>query len=329
MYGLGMVAVGLLVAGCAAGQRPVGRQGVPGTDGGLTPGDHTIELRHDGLSRRYLVHLPRHAGGALPVMLALHGGGGNARQFSEESVLAAVADRERFIAVFPDGAGPVRGRFLTWNAGPDCCGWARDHDTDDAGFLAAVIDDLAGRVAIDRTRVYVTGHSNGAMMAYRLAAERAALVAAIVPVSGAMSLSRFAPARPVAVLHIHSTDDPRALYDGGLSPPFPGTQARTQHAPVMDGVRAWAANNRCRAEPVVAEERAGTGGDRGQTLTRLRYNGCSVGGTVEHLRLTGVGHGWPGASGRLFGRNLVGPPTSMINASEEAWAFASRFRRSP
>ena len=57
------------------------------------------------------------------------------------------------------------------------------------------------------------------MMAYRLAAEAAERIAAIAPVAGTMHLSRFAPARPVSVLHIHSVDDTRALYRGGLGPP--------------------------------------------------------------------------------------------------------------
>jgi poly(3-hydroxybutyrate) depolymerase len=73
------------------------------------------------------------------------------------------------------------------------------------------------------------------MMADRLAAERANRIAAIVPVAGAVDHERFAPSRRVAVLHIHSVDDPRALYEGGLGPPSPGTDVRSSHRPVMDG----------------------------------------------------------------------------------------------
>ena len=67
------------------------------------------------------------------------------------------------------------------------------------------------------------------MMAYRLAAEAAERIAAIAPVAGAMQLAAFAPARPVPVLHVHSVDDPRALYAGGLGPPFPFTRVRVEH----------------------------------------------------------------------------------------------------
>ncbi|PYN17937.1 MAG: hypothetical protein DMD76_30320, partial [Candidatus Rokuibacteriota bacterium] len=68
-----------------------------------------------------------------------------------------------------------------WNAGT-CCGQAQTAHADDVGFTLAILRDLARDLPLDRTRVYATGHSNGAMMAYRLAAEAAEKVAAIAPV---------------------------------------------------------------------------------------------------------------------------------------------------
>ncbi len=310
-----LVAAGAL-AGCSARRAPSVDAGV------LAAGDHEFTIRHGGRQRRYLVHVP--GGGTAPhaVMLALHGGGGSGQQFKDDNGLDAVADRHGFVAVHPDGTGPLRERLLTWNAGTDCCGFARDRNIDDVGFLVAVLEDLAARTPIDRARVYVTGHSNGAMMAYRLAAERADLVAAVVPVAGAMIVDRFEPSRPVPVLHIHSVDDPRALYDGGLGPPFPGTDNRVMHRPVMAGIAAWASHNACAGDPVAGEVVAGSGADRGQTLVRLTWPGCRA--DVEHLRLTGVGHGWPGAAVAAAMRRLIGPGTTMINAGEAAWQFASQ-----
>jgi len=90
------------------------------------------------------------------------------------SGMDAASDREHFIAVYPNGTG--RGRFLVWNAGT-CCGRAPLQGIDDVGFVRAMIDDLAKRTPIDRTRIYATGLSNGAMMTYRIAAEAPDLVA--------------------------------------------------------------------------------------------------------------------------------------------------------
>lgn len=93
----------------------------------------------------------------------------------------------------------------------------------------ALLRELARGVPLDPTRVYATGHSNGAMMAYRLAVDAPERIAAIAPVAGMMVTDRFPPARPVPVLHIHSVADPRALYAGGLGPPFPFTNAHITH----------------------------------------------------------------------------------------------------
>jgi polyhydroxybutyrate depolymerase len=117
------------------------------------------------------------------------------------------------------------------------------------------VSGLAREVPIDATRLYVTGHSNGSMMSYRLAAEASPHVAAL---AGMMTLERIASARPAPVLHIHSLDDPRALYGGGLGPPFPFTEVRVSHRPVVDGLAQWIALDHCAAEPKVVDIRRAT-----------------------------------------------------------------------
>lgn len=296
----------------------------------LRPGNQEYTFRHDGRSRRYIVHAPPAvtAGRALPVMLAFHGGGGEAAGFQSYAGLDAVADREGFLVVYPYGNGVLPRRLLTWNAG-ECCGWAMNQDIDDVGFAIAVLDDLSRRTAVDARRVYATGHSNGAMMAYRLGAERADRIAAIVPVAGAYDLERFAPSRPVAVLHIHSVDDPRALYEGGLGPPFPGTNVRSSHRPVMEGLDRWLRNNMCGAQPRTVETRAGRAGtvNAGQTATLLVWDGCASGGAVAQWKLTGAGHGWPGSTAATVREELIGPVTTLVDAAEEAWRFVAPIRR--
>ena len=295
----------------------------PAVDNQFGPGDHEVAVRHDGENRSYIIHVPDSVTANAPVMMALHGGGGTGEQFQEENGLDAVSDREGFIAIYPEGSGLLPNRLHTWNSGDTCCGFAFDRNIDDVGFLRAVIEDLGVRMSIDPERMYVTGHSNGGMMAYRLAAEASDVVTAVISVGGALDLAEFAPSEPVAVLHIHSLDDPRALYEGGEGPPFPGTDRTVNHEPVMEGIERWADANGCGTESVVETSIEGTGGDDGQFADVLVWQDCPAGAEVEHLRLSGSGHGWPGVSvGRIW-QDLLGPSTTLINASEEAWAFAS------
>jgi polyhydroxybutyrate depolymerase len=320
----------LALAGVAVTGAPLlaqpGQRTTATSDTVLTAGDYDFSLRHGDRARRYLVHVPPGASGPLPVMIAFHGGGGNAASFKAYAGLDALADRERFLVVYPNGTGVLPNRLLTFNGG-GCCGYARNRQVDDVGFTIAMLDDLARRTSIDRARVYATGHSNGAIMAYRLAAERADAIAAIVPVAGAMSVESIGPSRPVAVMHIHSVDDPRALYAGGLGPAFPGTNNRETHAAVEDALDRWIRANGCEGGPRTDETRTSPPSNGVvQTATRLVWSPCKGGTEVVHWKLTGAGHGWPGGSGSGLPESVLGPATNVVDAAAEAWAFASRFR---
>lgn len=300
--------------------------------GAQAGGDLERQLDWQGRTRSYVVHVPPRgspgqSSGPLPVLLAFHGGGGDAHGFQRYAGLDAVADREGFVVVYPAGTGRFAPRLLTWNAGA-CCGYAHEHDVDDVGFSLALLDALAGEIDVDAARVYATGHSNGAMMAYRLAAQASGRLAALVAVAGATPLEGFAPAQPVAVLHVHSVDDPRALYAGGLGPPFPLTRIRSLHESVDAQLARWARRNGCAAQGHVVERRVAPQGrrDAGHTATKLSFAPCASGMDVELWRLSGAGHGWPGGRIRLPER-IMGPETEVIDAAEEIWAFVSRFAR--
>jgi polyhydroxybutyrate depolymerase len=320
------VITALALLGLAAAPAPQRRTAPP-----LGPGDAELTLTHGGRRRSYLAHVPPVRAGATaprPVLLAFHGGGGNAKGFKDSAGLDAVSDREGFVVVYPNGTGPLRSLLLTFNAGNNCCGSAQRQDVDDVGFAVAVLADLDRRLDVDRERVYATGHSNGAIMSYRLAAGRADLIAAIAPVAGAMSLDAFAPSHPVPVMHIHSVDDPRALYGGGVGPPFPGTNSRVTHAPVQASLDQWIATNGCSQTPKTTATRAGApgSGNADQTATRLSYGPCKTGADVVHWKLTGVGHGWPGATSGSRER-IIGPRTTLVSAADEVWAFVSQYSR--
>jgi polyhydroxybutyrate depolymerase len=295
----------------------------------LGPGVHDVRIRHGGRMREARVFVPAAArsGNALPLVLAFHGGGGNATQFATHSGLERLAARDGFIVVHPDGTGQLG--LHTFNATSGCCGFALDRDVDDVGFTLALLDSLMPRVRYDADRVYATGHSNGALMSYRLAAEAGGRLAAIAPVAAAAQLEVVRRPGPMPVLHIQSVDDPRALYHGGVGPAFPLTQRRVDHPPVDSVLATWRDINGCRGEAVVTERRSGRAGtpDAGQHAERLEWRDCGSGAPVVHWRLHGVGHAWPGDAGAAVRAALVGRTTQLVSAAEEAWAFFQQHRR--
>src|SRR5258708_6567969 len=130
----------------------------------------------NGSQRSYRIHLPTGYSQLtmLPLVIALHGGGGNPEQFAKDTGFDQKADAEGFIVVYPRGIGLLP----TWNA-IHCCGPAFNNKIDDVGFMRALIDELIGSQHVDPKRVYVTGHSNGGMLSYRLGAELSDKIAAI------------------------------------------------------------------------------------------------------------------------------------------------------
>lgn len=290
----------------------------------LGAGDHAVKLQHGGRERSAIIHVPRRAAekSALPVVLNFHGGGGHGANQKEYSLLDSLADSENFIAVYPNGNGRFESRLLTWNAGT-CCAYSAINNIDDVGFVRALLGAMAEKLPIDRRRVYATGLSNGGMMSHRLAAEASDVIAAVAPVAGGMVLPTIQSSRAVPVMHIHSVDDPRALYSGGLGPPFPLTKSQVFHPNIDQMIANWAKHNGCAIEPIVVERRTDQG-RRGHSSTKYVYSSCRDGVEVVLWKLTGAGHVWPGGKQKIMER-ILGPSTDIIDANREMWNFFSRF----
>jgi polyhydroxybutyrate depolymerase len=294
-------------------------------------------------SREYLLHVPacydESSSSAYPLLIAIHGGGGNPLGFQESVPFDACADRHDFFVLYPKGSGPLSDSLLTFNAGAGCCGYAAQHHIDDVQYIVQCVHDVHVRThgCVDLCRVYATGHSNGGMMCYRLASHGAGLLAAMVPVAGAWAAPDELPdtVRPVPLLHVHSVDDSRALYTGGLGPPFPLTRKRMLHQSVEESVRRWAeVNGRdVTRPPAVVERRRSTWEGQTHTATLYRYEARSDRTTAHPVELWqlggGVGHAYPGGTvihKRLL-RKICGPGTDVIDGVEEVWRFVSQFRR--
>ncbi|GAA3451809.1 extracellular catalytic domain type 1 short-chain-length polyhydroxyalkanoate depolymerase [Dactylosporangium matsuzakiense] len=257
--------------------------------------------------RHYQVHVPVGITGKAPLVVMLHGGGGNGEQFAQQTHMNDIADREKFLTVFPDGSG--RTRLLTWNAGT-CCAYARDTNVDDVAFIAAMLDQIIRDHPVDASRVFVTGFSNGAMLAYRLGCELTDRIAAIAPVSGALNIDGCHPSKALPAYIIHGTADDVVPIGGG--------------APQRDipgGGRSW--DNRAEAESValLAKNNGCTGS--GQVthpagITRTSYDQCTNNAKIRFDAIDGGKHAWPGGAQP---REAADTPSNALDASEQIWQF--------
>lgn len=289
--------------------------------GELAPGDHTRKLEIGGRERSYLLHLPpgspADAGSHWPVVLAFHGSGTNARLMQHFCGLSDKADAAGFVVVYPNGTGHI-GSARTFNAG-NCCGHALKTGVDDVGFTAAILNDLAAILPIDTKRIYATGMSNGAMMAYRVAAEMPERIAAIAPVAGPLGLPAIHPRLPVPVCHFHGDHDAYAPYLGGIGPL---SISKTDFFSVDFSVRSWVAANGC--DPVPLEEALSAAIADGTHISRQTYSGGENGSEVVLYTIHGGGHTWPGRE-PIFPK--LGPWTKNLVANDVLWEFFQRFAR--
>lgn len=260
--------------------------------------------------RSFRVHVPPGYvhGRPTPLVLMFHGGGGSADQFQNRSArMDAVADREGFITVYPEGTGVL----ATWNGGI-CCGRAAQDDIDDVAFVDALLDHLESALCVDRTRVFASGMSNGAILSHRLACELSERISAIAPVAGTIGVANCAPTRDVPVMQIHGSEDGHVPWEGGVGC---GPTA-TSFVSVPESMEGWRTRNGCDAT-----SRATFTQGNGSCAA---YEGCSA--AVELCTINGAGHSWPGgeASANVTECPDDGPQSESFSASEAVWRFFSQ-----
>lgn len=269
---------------------------------------HTLGI--GGEQRHYRVYRPRsyRSGTAMPLVIALHGGGGDMNHMARDELygLISAADSHGFVLAIPNGSSRLpSGKLATWNAG-HCCGNARDSNADDVGFIRALIAELSRQNNIDRDRIFAIGMSNGGMMAYRLACDAADLFRGIMAVAGTDNSITCTPARPVAVLHIHARDDDHVLFQGGAGAnAFRDRSKVTDFTSVPATISKWVALNH--ANPTA------------RTILSVAGAQCSRhdGPAPVQLCVTDTGgHSWPGGN-----KPRGAAPSQAIQANSVMWAF--------
>jgi len=312
----------------------------------VTPGDYFFTLTHGGIDRKYAVHVPINYNkiDSVPVLIVLHGGGGNMEESIKFFNLNPKADKEGFLAVYPEGYGKnLAGKYLgTWNAGK-CCAPSMDENIDDVGFIDKVIEKITKDFHIDKNRIYSVGFSNGAQMSYRLACELSDKIAAVALGGSVGTFEGCAPKRPVPVYMFQGTADPCTPYEGGTK--CGGCMGEFFNAigiptPIniyqCDSVDAFTdkvlAMNKCQENSSVTYSQGST--------TCVTYDTCANGSEVTSCKILGGGHVWPGnktytidicnthPSGYVCSawKKAVGPLIPDFNVTDQIWNFFKKYQ---
>jgi len=277
-----LLGVLLALSGCPAAHR---------TQTLLPDGTTVHTMPFGGLDRSYRIHKPAGLAAAPPLVVMLHGAFGDAEQAENSYGWDALADSAKFVVAYPDGIGQ------TWNA-HGCCGKAERENIDDVGFITTMVGEIEAALPIDKSRVYVTGISNGGIMSYALACN-SGIFAAIGPDAATMLDACTAP-HPTSVIHIHGTADRLVPYNGGQG-------ASTVNGPSIPDVNAfWRNVNQC-GPPAVTIKAPVT------TSTAV----CADHRSVQLITIEGGRHQWPGGTTFLerFG------PAHALNATQTIWQF--------
>jgi polyhydroxybutyrate depolymerase len=283
----------------------------------------------DGLRRTYILHIPSSGfDHQLPVVFVLHGGGGNGGKMIKLTYggFDRLADKKGFIVVYPDGFEK------NWNDGRSMSEVNYEtfkNNTDDVGFISALIDELIKKYKADMKRVFVTGISNGAMISYRLGCELSGKIAAIAPVAGSIPenfVKKCKPSNPVSVLAINGDEDPLMPYNGGeVTGPF-GKRKFGRVLSVHESVMFWVKNNGCSADPIITDVQDNNPDDGTRVQKQQFINGRNNSEVILYTIKNG-GHTWPGGY-QYLGEWIVGRTCRDMNAAEVIWEFFERQERS-
>jgi len=256
------------------------------------------KFMYDGIMREYAVVEPSLDPNpdGYPLVIGLHGAGSEGFGMIGTAFLVQKANKEKFIVASPSAL--IYNLISWWNAGD---GYETITDsTDDLGFISALIDTMIVNYNVDTTRIYLLAHSNGSMMAYRVAAELSHRIAAIATNSGQMVYEYCDPEYPVPIIHFHGLEDPICPYEGK------GDSIIV--IPHADSVMAiWRGVNNCNSIPDTIYNQNGIIGKKWASLD----------GKADIILYTieGWGHSWP---------RTIDPG---IDATDVMWDFLKVHKR--
>lgn len=286
--------------------------------------DEVRHVQHQAVDREFVLHRPAAAisAGPAPLVVVLHGLGGT-HGSTHNRGYEPTADRERFIVAYPQGIESrwSYGRSVSDRPMPRI----GEEQVDDVGFLSRIVDALVAEQIVDRSRVFVVGVSNGALMAYTVACSmtrRLAAVAALLSPMTDLQVEDCKPEGTIPIMMLGGTHDQSMPYDG-VKLEFGGLLS------MRDTIGLWRQVNKCdgfQDRPVSHRN-----SDDPTRVLVMHWTTCADGVEILSYRIEGGGHRLPSllaaSDTEREWEMVAGARNRDIETAEEVWSFFKRFSR--
>jgi len=279
----------------------------------------TQHVNSEGAERMFLVYTPTcQMQYPAPVVLAIHGGGGNARSMDKLcGGITKLADKEGFVVVFPEGISKC------WNDGRTV---NQKHGFDDVMFIEKMCDKLVADGVADPKRIYTTGISNGGFFSQYLALRIPDKIAAAASVAATLSdvHEPMMTHKPVPLMYILGVEDPLVPYNGGRIGGKILWGSRGQAVSAERSIDFWIANNGL-AKSKTSEAVQDAFPDDGTKVHFSEYGQPGSPGEVAVYVIEGGGHTWP-RGWQYLPVAVIGRTSQEMDANKVIWEFFKTHR---
>ena len=255
------------------------------------------EILHDGIYRSYYLSLPESLEEPIPLIINMHGFGGNSLSQNWNTGMDEYALPLGIAVVYPQGLNNSWNVGTFWDVNP----------YDDINFISSLIDSIGYEYNVDMNRIYATGMSNGGYMAYELACELSDKIAAFGSVTGNFMLNDEQICnnnRETPIIHFHGTADAVVDY---YPPSFDGSLT------ISESMEFWTSLNGL--YDVSVDTMIGINNQL--DVIKYIYSRNSTNVNFTHYKVINGGHEW-------FGSQWSYP--TAVNASESLIDYFMQYR---
>lgn len=277
---------------------------------------------HEGVEREYIIHVPENLTEDFPIVFVIHGYTGSAEGIAAYTGMNSIAEREGFIAVYPQGTIDSNGNTF-FNVGYE---FNDDSSINDVSFIRELVRSISQEFNLKRKKAFATGMSNGGDMSYLLACTSSDLFKAVAPVAGVLMKGlkdSCELSSPVPIFDIHGTADKISLFEGDLN----NEGGWGAYYDLPSTIDFFAERYQLTNKSVKQMTSKESGADYDIFFERHWTDDLEE--EVWMYRIEDGRHVWPGIKFNWWDNPLAwfyfGSGNEDINASEEVWAFFKKY----